>query len=170
MVENGPLAHWAAWIAWYYKSFNLLVQYDGGYQDYAFANSSTRTRVSQTGYFAQAYYFLTGEQIKRRVDITPRRNFSIRNGRITGPGAIEVHARYSYFNVGHDVFTAGLADPNLWTNQAYTIDTGINWYLNQYTKIYFDWQHSVFGNQVFNGQRAFHKQANLIWLRFQLFF
>ena len=152
VVENGPLAHWAAWIAWYYKSFNLLVQYDGGYQDYAFANSSTRTRVSQTGYFAQAYYFLTGEQIKRRVDITPRRNFSIRNGRITGPGAIEVHARYSYFNVGHDVFTAGLADPNLWTNQAYTIDTGINWYLNQYTKIYFDWQHSVFGNQVFNGQ------------------
>ena len=170
VVENGPLAHWAAWIAWYYKSFNLLVQYDGGYQDYAFANSSTRTRVSQTGYFAQAYYFLTGEQIKRRVDITPRRNFSIRNGRITGPGAIEVHARYSYFNVGHDVFTAGLADPNLWTNQAYAIDTGINWYLNQYTKIYFDWQHSVFGNQVFNGQRAFHKQANLIWLRFQLFF
>ncbi|HMB06958.1 MAG TPA: hypothetical protein VKP69_24885 [Isosphaeraceae bacterium] len=170
VVENGALAHWAAWIAWYYKSFNLLAQYDGGYQDYALTHSSTRTRVSQTGYFAQAYYFLTGEQIKRRVDVTPNRDFSIRNGRITGPGAIEVHARYSYLNLGHDVFTAGLADPNLWTNQAHAIDTGINWYPNQYTKIYIDWQHSVFGNQVFNGPRAFHKQANLVWLRFQLFF
>ncbi|MBV8611944.1 MAG: hypothetical protein JO034_31445 [Singulisphaera sp.] len=170
VVENGGLLHHAAWIAWYYKSFNLLVQYDGGYQDYAHANASTRTRVSQTGYFAQVYYFLTGEQIKRRVDITPRRNFSIRNGRITGPGAIEVHARYSYLNIGHDVFTAGLADPNLWTNQAYAIDTGFNLYPNQYTKIYLDWQHSVFGNPVFNGLHASFREVNLVWLRFQVFF
>ena len=127
-------------------------------------------RAADRATSAQAYYFLTGEQIKRRVDVTPNRNFTIRNGRITGPGAIEVHARFADFNVGHDVFTAGLADPNLWTNQVYAIDTGVNWYLNQYTKIYFDWQHSIFGNRVFNGQSAFHKAADLFWLRFQLFF
>jgi hypothetical protein len=37
-------------------------------------------------------------------------------------------------------------------------------------KVYFDWQHSVFGQRVFNGPGLFHKTADLIWLRFQLFF
>ncbi len=170
VVENGARTHHAAWIAWYYKSFNLLVQYDGGFQDYAQGFSKTRHHVPRSGYFAQAYYFLTGEQIKRRVDVTPDRNFTIKNGRITGPGAWEVHARYAYFNIGHDAFTAGLADPNLWTNQVGATDIGVNWYPNQYTKIHFDWQHSVFGDAVFNGPRAFHRTADLVWLRFQLFF
>ncbi len=170
VIENGTLQHHAVWIAWYYKSFNLLVQHDGGFQDYATSTSGPRTHVPQTGYFAQAYYFLTGEQIKRRVDVKPKRNFTIRNCRITGPGAIELHARYAYFNIGRDVFSAGLADPNLWTNQVEATDIGVNWYPNQYTKIYFDWQHSVFGNTVFNGPCAFKKEGNLVWLRFQLFF
>jgi phosphate-selective porin OprO and OprP len=170
VVEKGTRTHHAAWIAWYYKSFNLLVQYDGGFQDYALGFSGTRHNVPQTGYFAQAYYFLTGEQIKRRVDVTPNRNFTIKNGRITGPGAWEVHARYAYFNIGRDAFTTGLADPNLWTNQVGATDLGVNWYPNQYTKIYFDWQHSIFGDAVFNGPRAFHGSADLVWLRFQLFF
>jgi phosphate-selective porin OprO/OprP len=170
VMENGPRQHAAAWIAWYYRSFNLLLQYDGGFMDYAFTNSKYRVHVPQMGYFAQAYYFLTGEQIKRRVDVTPKRNFTIRNGRITGPGAIEIHARYSYFNIGHDVFTSGFADPNLWTNQVGATDIGLNWYPNPYTKVYVDWQHSIFGNEIFNGPEAFHRTANLVWLRFQLFF
>jgi phosphate-selective porin OprO/OprP len=52
----------------------------------------------------------------------------------------------------------------------YAIDTGLNWYPNQYTKIYLDWQHSVFGTPVTNGPGSFHKTGDLLWLRFQLFF
>jgi len=38
------------------------------------------------------------------------------------------------------------------------------------TKVYVDWQHVIIGKAVFNGVGAFHRTANLVWLRFQLFF
>ena len=61
---------------------------------------------------------------------------------------MEVYARYSTLDIGSNIFTAGFADPNLWTNHAATTDIGLNWYLNFYTRIYLDWQHAMFGNQV----------------------
>ena len=173
--ENGFRDHYSAWIAWYYKSFNLLMQYDGGLQNYSTGPNSSRVAVPLNGYFVQAYYFLTGEQISRRVDIKPLKNFSFKNGKLQGLGAIEVHSRFSALNLGQNVFTGGLADPNIWSANAYTVDTGFNWYLNQYTKIYFDWQYAGFGDGVFNGtaangQTRLTRSTNLLWLRFQLFF
>jgi phosphate-selective porin OprO/OprP len=131
---------------------------------------SPRVHVPLEGFSTTVYYFITGEQITRRVDVAPLRDFAFKNGAITGPGAVEIFGRYSVLNIGNDVFTGGLADPNLWSNQAYAIDTGLNWYLNRYTKIYMDWQHAVFGNLVFNGPEHFIRKTNLLWLRFQLFF
>ena len=173
--ENGFRDHYSAWIAWYYKSFNLLMQYDGGLQNYSTGPNSSRVAVPLNGYFVQAYYFLTGEQISRRVDIKPLKNFAFKNGKLQGLGAIEVHSRFSALNLGQNVFTGGLADPNLWSANAYVVDTGFNWYPNQYTKIYFDWQYAGFGDGVFNGtaangQTRLTRSTNLLWLRFQLFF
>ncbi len=171
VTENGWRAQWSAWIAWYYKSFNILAEYDGMSQDYSNNSSGAyRTRVPYEGFSITPYYFLTGERITRRVDIQPDRDFGIKNGRITGPGAFEVFSRFTALNVGSDVFTGGLADRNLWSNHAYTVDTGLNWYLNRYTKIYLDWQYSGFGNPVYNGKNSFADHYNLLWLRFQLFF
>jgi phosphate-selective porin OprO/OprP len=171
VMESGYRAHWSGWLAWYYKSFNVLAEYDGGFQNYALTSTpGNRTSVPFEGWFVTGYYFLTGEQIKRRVDVQPLADFAIRNGRITGPGAVEVFSRFSALDVGGDVFRAGFADPNLWSNHAYAIDTGLNWYWNRYTKIYIDWQHSVFGNPVYNGSGALRSTTNLFWLRFQLFF
>ncbi len=171
VVEFGPRAHTAAWIAWYYKSFNLLAQYDGGFQDYALNSGvGKRTRVGQDGYFVQAYYFLTGEQIKRRVDIEPNHPLSFKNGRLESIGAVEVHARYSALNLTNNIYTSGLVDPNLWSNHAQTIDIGLNWYPYRYSKIYLDWQHSMFGSPVYNGPQHLTRTANLLWMRCQLFF
>ncbi|GAC1474334.1 MAG: hypothetical protein NVSMB9_24500 [Isosphaeraceae bacterium] len=172
VIENGYRSQWSAWLAWYYKSFNLLAEYDGAIQDYAFENrpGRSRTRVPYEGFQVTAYYFLTGEQITRRVDVKPDRDFGFKNGKITGPGAVEVFGRFSSLNVGNEVFTAGLADRNLWSNQAYAIDTGLNWYLNRYTKIYLDYQYSGFGQPVYNGAHAYAQHFNLLWLRFQVFF
>ena len=47
-----------------------------------------------------------------------------------------------------EIFTAGFADPNLWSNHAWATDVGLNWYLNFYTRVFLDWQHSEFGNPV----------------------
>ncbi len=170
VVESGPRAQWSGWIAWYWNSFNILAEYDGGFQDYATSFNGPRTRVPLEGFSITPYYFITGERITRRVDIKPDNDFGFKNGRLTGLGAIEVYSRYSYMNIGQNVFAAGLSDPNLWSNQAYTVDTGFNWYLNRYTKIYFDWQHAVYGNAVYNGPNELRKTSNLFWIRFQLFF
>lgn len=175
VVENGSRDHYSAWVAWYYKSFNLLAQYDGGSQQYSTGTGTSKVFVPNDGFFVQAYYFLTGEQITRRVDVKPLRNFAFKGGELTGPGAVEVHSRISTLDLGRNIYNGGLADPNLWANHAYAVDTGFNWYLNQYTKIYLDWQHAGFNTPVFNGvnsrgQTDLIRSTDLLWLRFQLFF
>jgi phosphate-selective porin OprO/OprP len=49
-----------------------------------------------------------------------------------------VRARYATMELGRSVFTAGFADPNLWSNQSQDIDSGSNWYPNRYAKVYLD--------------------------------
>jgi len=148
-----------------------MAEYGGGYGTYSLGPRAVSTRLPFEGYMLQASYFLTGERLTRRVNVVrPRRDFRIRDGRITGPGAVEVYARYADLNLGKNVFTAGLADPNLWSNEAYTVDLGLNWYLNFYTKIYLDWQHAGFGRPVSSRPGGWERNTNLFWLRFQLFF
>jgi phosphate-selective porin OprO and OprP len=79
-------------------------------------------------------------------------------------------ARYSELALGRSVFTAGLADPNLWTNHAQLIDVGANWYLNQFVKVYLDWEHAMFGSPVFSNTGNFQKSSDLFWIRTQLYF
>ena len=67
------------------------------------------------GCSAQAGYILTGETLRDRTLIEPLRPFDLRPSRF-GLGAFEVTARYSELELSRQVFTAGLADPNLWTN------------------------------------------------------
>jgi phosphate-selective porin OprO and OprP len=43
-------------------------------------------------------------------------------------------------------------------------------YLNQYVKLYFDWQHAEFGQPVSHGPNGFARTSNLYWVRFQLYF
>ncbi|HMF38661.1 MAG TPA: porin, partial [Isosphaeraceae bacterium] len=63
-------------------------------------------------------------------------------------------------------------DPNLWTNYTQMVDVGFNWYLNKGVKIYFDWEHAIFGNPVVyntnTGRKSFN--SDLFWFRFQYYF
>ena len=169
--EYGERMAWGAHMAWFYKQLFVLAEYGGGYGSYIVGNSRFPTRLPFEGYVLQASYFLTGEEITRRVNVVkPLKDFRVRDGKITGTGAVEVYARYSYLDMGKNVFTAGLADPNLWSNQANTVDLGMNWYLNFYSKIYVDWQHATFGQPVSSRPGGWEKGSDLFWLRFQLFF
>ena len=47
---------------------------------------------------------------------------NLRPGKV-GPGAVELVGRYKPLNIGHQVFTGGLADPNLWTKTSSTRPT-----------------------------------------------
>src|SRR5260370_2272620 len=99
------------------------------------------------------------------------RPLDLRPGRF-GLGAFEVTARYSELDLNPQVFTAGLADPNLWTNRAEMTDVGFNWYLNKFVKISFDWEHAMFGNPVVFNTMTGRKQVNsdMFWMRFQIYF
>ena len=98
-------------------------------------------------YYVQAGYFVTGETVSSRGVVKPIRDLDLRKGKF-GLGALELAARFNPLNFGNQVFTGGLADPNLWTNNLYTIDLGVNWYWTQYIKVTLDWEHAVFGNPV----------------------
>jgi phosphate-selective porin OprO/OprP len=151
----------------------LLSEYGGARAGYGVAGGTTSTPINFDGYFVQMSYFVTGEQLTRRVNVVkPLRDFNfnfLKGGGFT-PGAIELHARFSTLSIGQNIFTAGFADPNLWSNHAWTTDIGLNWYLNFYAKVYLDWQHAGFGNEVAVGVNKFSSTSDIYWLRFQFFF
>ncbi len=172
-VELGQRVQWSADTVWFYKSLMLMAEYGGARAGYGFLNGTASTPVNFSGYHVTASYFLTGEQLTRRVNVVkPLRdfNFNFFTGGAFSPGAWEVYARYATLDIGRNIFTAGFADPNLWTNHAATTDIGLNWYLNFYARIYLDWQHAMFGNQVSVAPGRFSSTTDLFWLRFQIFF
>ncbi len=170
VTEKGARALWELHMAYYYKGLTLLGAWDAGYESWAVNGSPHQpVRVPVNGYFVQAAYLITGETRTASGLIDPLRRFDLRPGRF-GLGAWEPTARFSSLALGNQVFTGGLADPNLWTNQAYMIDVGVNWYLNKFVKVYFDWEHSIFGQPVYYNTGGFTKTSDLFWLRFQSFF
>jgi phosphate-selective porin OprO/OprP len=170
VTERGERFQWAAHIAYFYESLMILAEGGGGYQGYS-DDGRTSTRVPFAGWMVQSTYFLTGEKLTRRVNVVrPVHRFGFEKGKF-GLGAVEVHARISELDLSNRVFTAGLADPNQWTDRCDILDVGANWYWNYYTKFYFDWQHAFFGSPVTSGPSGhLLSSTDLFWLRFQVFF
>jgi phosphate-selective porin OprO/OprP len=168
--ERGYRALWELHMAYYYQGLSLIGAWDSGFQDYAVgASGPAPIRVPTGGYFVQAGYILTGETIRDRTLIDPLSPFDLRPGHF-GLGAFEVTARFSQLQLGRQVFSGGLANPMLWTNEAQMVDAGFNWYLNKFLKVYFDWEHAIFGNPVFYNTGRFQRTNDLYWLRLQAYF
>lgn len=168
--ERGFRSLWELHMAYYHKGLSLIGAWDGGFADYAVSGASNKSvHLPIGGYFVQAGYILTGETLRGRVLIDPLRPFDLRPGKF-GTGAWEVTARYSALTLGNQVFTGGLADPNLWTNRADMVDMGVNWYLNKWVKVYFDWEHAMFAQPVYYRPGGLQRTSDLFWLRMQLYF
>ncbi|HZW33504.1 MAG TPA: porin, partial [Isosphaeraceae bacterium] len=173
VIELGERIQWGAHIVWFYKSFFLLAEYGGARAGYGFAGANTSTPINFDGWNVTASYFVTGEQLTRRVNVVKPRNdfnFDVFKGGKFSPGAVELFARYSTMDMGRNVFTAGFADPNLWSNHVWATDIGLNWYLNFYFRIFLDWQHAEFGNPVSVAPSKFSSTTDIYWMRFQIFF
>jgi phosphate-selective porin OprO/OprP len=173
VMEKGIRDLWELHAAYYYKGLSLLGAWDSGFNDYAQARSPS-VRVPTNGYFVQVAYLITGETLRERAVIDPINRFDLRPGKF-GLGAFEPHAGYSQMWLSRDVFTSGLADPNLWTNRVDVLDVGLNWYLNKFVKIYFDWERAFFGTPVLaavstSGRATFQTTNDLLWLRFQFYY
>ncbi len=138
----GPLTLQSEWFA---SSVNMIS-----------AGSQTAT-----GGYAHLSYFLTGEnrmyqqfgqhgaQFGRNV---PTSNFFVVPGAIS-PGAWELKTRYSNLNL--DQVNKG---------QYNDLTTGFNWYLNDRTRVMFDWIHPVTTSQTIYGST----QSDLLAMRFDV--
>lgn len=191
VFESGTRMQWSGDVAWYYKSVGLIAGYQGGFQEYAIAgkappsvkeiqlgtqafvgvNGNGATRVPMEGYSATVFWFLTGEEVIRRgTPVDPKNDYEgarVLEGKF---GALELFSRYSFMKLGENVFTAGLADPAVSSNRADVFDNGVNWYLNRYTKVTFEWQYAAYGSPVFLSPSRNTSYNNLFWLRTQVFF
>ena len=170
VVERGLRRLWALHVAYYYEHLSLLSGWETGFNSYTDTANPTPVRLPTYGYYVQCGYFITGETVTRRTFVQPLRPFDLRPGKGKGPGAIELQARYCEFDVGQQVFNAGFADPNLWTRRVQTIDVGVNWWLNMFTKVAFDWQHAIYASPIPYRPGAFQSKTDLFWLRFQLYY
>ncbi len=192
VFEDGVREQWSADLAYYYRSLGLVAGYQGGFQDYAttagflptrqqlhlgqqdFAGvvGTNRHRIPMLGYSVALFYFITGEQITRRVDLLePRKSYDHKRLGLGNIGGIELFSRYAFMSVGSNAFTYGFADPTISSNSANVIDNGVNWYMNHYVKLTFDWQYSTYGSPVLlttgGANTSFN---NLFWVRTQVFF
>jgi phosphate-selective porin OprO/OprP len=171
VIERGDRLLGSVHGAYYFRGLSLLGEWQYGFNGYA--NSLRRAPVSVpiSGYYVTAAYFLTGEHVESRMMLQPRRPLiPTQKGQARGLGAWEAVARVSGLSVGENVFTAGLADPNLWSNSAVTTELGMNWYWNEHFKIYMFWLHGDFGDPVLIRPGTFQRSADMFWLRCQLWF
>ncbi|APW59360.1 OprO/OprP family phosphate-selective porin [Paludisphaera borealis] len=159
----------AAHVAWYVGGLSFEAEWQGGRDHYARAGSFQPVSVPVSGNHITASYFVTGEKVTDRSRVDPLRPFDpLRNG--WGPGAFEPFARYSELRLGETVFKAGLADPNVWTNSIGMTDIGLNWYPTSFIKIYFDWQHAMYGTPVMLNKDLRSNVNDLFWIRGQLYY
>jgi phosphate-selective porin OprO and OprP len=171
VTEQGDRLLGSVHSAYFYKSLSLIGEWQYGYGSYTTPGRPSPARVPFSGFYVAGGYFLTGEQVEQRTRVTPRRSLvPTRTGDPRGPGAWELAGRVSELRLGEQIFTAGFADPNLWSNQAIETDLGVNWYWNEYIKMYIFWMHGQFADPVQFRPGGLMKSADMFWLRFQLYF
>ncbi|WP_148593851.1 porin [Aquisphaera giovannonii] len=170
-VDFGGRSATALHMAWYAAGFSFEAEWQGGRDHVYRPGLHALQSIPATGNHFTLSYFLTGEVVERRQVVTPLRPFDPARG-LWGPGALEPYARFSQLSLGEAVFTGGFADPNQWTRSIDLLDVGLNWYLTKYIKIYFDWQHSMYGSPVLlNPSKDLYGRTNdLFWIRGQLYY
>lgn len=157
---------------YYAGSFGLLGEYVRSSQDVSRQVSAAlkrSDRLDNSAWQVSASWFLTGEResynnFVPRSRVTPGRQGS-------GWGAWELVARFQELRIDPAAFTAGaasFADPNAAPRQAIAYGIGLNWYLDEYVRWMFDYEHTKFDGGGAGGTDRPDERAFLT--RFQLAF
>ena len=170
-VYRGNSLFGAVHLAYYYRGLSFESEWNIGEFQMDRPGLRTRPEIPVQGFHTMLSYFVTGEEIERRTTVVPVRPFRPLSGD-WGPGAIEPFVRFSQLNLGDILFKDQLADGNMWTNNVYMIDLGVNWYPNRWVKFYVDWQHAAFGSPVLvnDAKGLFGRATDLFWVRCQVYF
>lgn len=131
------------------------------------SNSTTTqeysTNLTNFGWQIAASYMLTGEENSFRA-ISPRRKFSPSTG---GWGALQLTARVGQLTVDSNAFPI-YADPNTQAESSTTFGTGLNWILNENTKLTLQYDYTRFIGGAAGDQNR--PDNNAITTQFQVYF
>ena len=171
VVERGDRLLGSVHSAYFFRGLSVIGEWQYGFGNYAAASRPAQVQVPFSGFYVTAAFLLTGEQVERRARLYPLRPLvPTKKGEPRGPGAWEVVGRVSELRLGEQIFKSGFADPSLWSNQAVTTELGVNWYWNEYIKVYMFWLHGSFADPVQYRPGDLQRSADMFWLRFQLYF
>jgi phosphate-selective porin OprO/OprP len=152
VVAAGRRLRYSPQAYFYYGPFGILGEYVQSNQEVA--KGSTQGEIANHAWQVSTSYFLTGEKNGFKHG-SPRHNFEGLNG--GGIGGWELVARYADLAVDGDAFARGFADIAKSATSAQTWSVGVNWYLNKYTKLLFDYDQTHFNRGAAVGNRPTEK-------------
>jgi phosphate-selective porin OprO/OprP len=115
---------------------------------------NTNKKLSHSAWQIAVSYILTGEDVSFR-GVKPKRDFDLG----TGWGAWELVARHSEINLDDDTFRdptgtsfiGGYANLSESAKSAHSWTAGVNWYLNQNTRLALNYEHTTFDGGAGDG-------------------
>ena len=171
VVEKGPRLMGSVHTAYFYKGLSLMAEWQYGFGNYASLAQPSSLEIPFSGFYVASGYFLTGEEVERRTRVKPKKPLiPVNKDEPRGLGAWELAGRVSQLELGDKIFTGGFADSRLWSNSATTTELGMNWYWNEFMKVYMFWLHADFGDPVTVTPGRPQKSADMLWVRCQLYF
>jgi phosphate-selective porin OprO and OprP len=163
-VGDGDRRRIAPQLYYYTGPFGLMGEYINSSQEVR--KGPTKADLTNSGWFVQASYLLTGEKSGYR-NPAPAKPFDPSKHQW---GAWEVVARYSRVNIDDEAFQKGLADPTASASDAKAFTLGLNWYLNKVFKAQFNWEHTDFNRKIkFTGEDP-RDHEDVLLTQFQLSF
>lgn len=126
----------------YYGPFGVLAEY--AWEDQEVTRSTAHQTLKHDAWQATFSYILTGEE-SSYGGVKPKQPFSPNGG---GLGAWEVVARISQMNIDDDTFLGAsatrMASIATAAREAKAWGVGVNWYLNNYTRLTLDYENTSF--------------------------
>jgi phosphate-selective porin OprO/OprP len=141
---------------YYAGPFGLLAEYVDSAQKVAVTVNSLTTvhDIDNHAWQMAGSWVLTGEKKSYR-SVIPRKGLESDGNR--GIGAWELVGRYTALNVDKTAFAVGFADPAKSARAARAWALGVNWYLNYFTKLQFEYEQTRFEQGAATGNRPTEK-------------
>lgn len=167
-VAFGSRTRWSPQAYYYRGPFGVLAEYAVVSQE--IANGAARLTVKNSALHIAASWLVTGEDASF-LRVKPAKPFRL--GADGGWGAFELLARYQAANIDRVLFDSttfiNTAADNAW--RATTFSVGVNWYLNEFSKVALNYDRTDFDGGSNSGTRRLDgKSEHVVMARYQLGF
>lgn len=167
-IADGTRTRWSPQAHFYSGPFGLLAEYAIVSQD--ISNSGSKLSVKNDAVQVAASWLLTGEDASYKA-VKPYSPF--KPGAEGGWGAVELVTRYQAANIDRDLFTSTTFGDSAKDNarRATTLGVGVNWYLNESSKVALNYDRTSFDGGFASGGKSLDGKAeDVLIARYQLAF